>query len=51
MLTITGKNTITDTTIILESGLVIVNHWFMIGARATIGMAHRDGGDRHQALS
>ena len=39
MLTITGKNTITATTIIFESGLVIVNHWFMIGAKAMMGMA------------
>ncbi len=37
MLIITGKNTITATTLILATGLVIPNHWLVIGARTMIG--------------
>ena len=39
MLIITGKKTITATTVIFDSGLVIPNHWLVIGARAMIGAA------------
>ncbi len=39
MLIITGKKTMTATTVIFETGLVIPNHWLVMGARAMIGAA------------